>query len=207
MRHSIIQHILPLALAALLLLPAGALAEPRTLAPAGEEILIEPVRSSDEYKDLLMDSFDQTVLAEDENVREQIKKILYSDEVVVDGAAYNRILAAATRAISGKTLSAGASTESYTPEDLAIALALIAEVCDALDLDFSIDPSNDAQNEYARVISVRKDGVLLGRINADAKTDVAEPAPVYTVILGGALIAAAIAYGLWLLIRRRSAVS
>lgn len=187
-------------LLALLLLAAGisaALAE-------GEEIFIDAVHTSDEYKDMLMDSFDQTVLGKNTNVRQQLKKILYLDAITVDAAAYNRIITAVNEAIRTQSLSEGASIDSYTQADFDIAVNLISEICGALGLDFSIDPSNDSQNEYARVITIRKDGKVLGKINSDAKTGVANPASIVWIAVGGALLL--LAFGLLIrqLTRKRS---
>jgi hypothetical protein len=170
----------------------------------GEEIYINAYYTSDEYKDMLMDSFDQTVLGQNVNVREQLKKILYNDAVTVDAAAYNLIMSSVQKAVDSSSLSPGASLESYTNEDLAIAVGLIANICSALDLDFAIDPSNDSQNEYARVITIRKDGKVLGMINSDAKTDVASSVSPIWLIIGGILLIAAVWIGIWQLAGKRS---
>ena len=162
----------------------------------GEDIYIDPVHSSKEYKDMLMDSFDRTVLGKNSNVREQLKKILYLDAVTVDAAAYNTIISAVNEAIVSSTLSPNASLDSYTKEDLAIAVDLISEICSALDLDFTMDPSIDPQNEYARVITIRKDGIVLGKINSDAKTDVAGRSSVLWLILAALLAVLGAASGL-----------
>lgn len=72
------KHMLSVLLAALLLFATvPALAE-------GEEIFIGEVHSSDEYKDLLMDALDRTVIGQDANAREQIRKVLYLEEITVD---------------------------------------------------------------------------------------------------------------------------
>ena len=169
----------------------------------GEDIYIDAVHLSDEYKDMLMDSFDRTVLGQNSNVREQLKKILYLDTVTVDAAAYNQIIAAVNKAITTETLSTGATLDAYTESDLAIAAELISEICDALDLDFAIDPSIDSQNEYARVITIKKNGKVLGRINSDAKTDVANPASVLWIVIGGLLLLVSLWLGLWQMTQRR----
>ena len=121
----------------------------------------------------------------------------------MDAAAYHAILSSVETAITTKTLSANASLDSYTAEDLSIAIDLINSVCNALDLDCSIDPSNDSQNEYARVITIKKDGKVLGRINSDAKTDVATVASPVWIILGGVLVLGAVGVAVVLLTRRR----
>jgi len=169
----------------------------------GQDVFIDAVRTSDEYKALLMDAFDQTVLGANTKVREQIKKILYRDEITVDATAYHAILTAVEQSVSTHALSAGASLDSYTAEDLAVAVELIDAVCSALDLDCSIDPSNDSQNEYARVITVKKNGKVLGKINSDAKTDVAEVPSGLWLIAGGVLLLAAAGAAVVLLMRRR----
>ncbi|MBR0081406.1 MAG: hypothetical protein IJP98_01555 [Clostridia bacterium] len=169
----------------------------------GEDIVIDAVHSSDEYKALLMDAFDQTVLGANTNVRQQLKKILYLDSIEVDATAYNAIVSAVQRTLDTQSLSEGATLDSYTEQDLAVAVELINAVCDALDLDCSIDPSNDSQNEYARVITIKKNGKVLGKINSDAKTDVGERASVVWIAVGGALLLAALASGVWILTHRR----
>lgn len=172
----------------------------------GEEIYIDPVHSSKEYKDMLMDSFDRTVLGKNSNVREQLKKILYLDAVAVDAAAYNTIISAVNEAIVSNTLSPNASLDSYTKEDLAIAVDLISEICNALDLDFTMDPSIDSQNEYARVITIRKDGIVLGKINSDAKTDVAARSSVLWLILAAVLAVLGASSGFLALTRKEPLV-
>lgn len=199
-----IQKILSLLLAAALLVGAGAAYADAPVLHEGEDITIAPVHTSDEYKDLLMDSFDLTVLAEDENIRAQLKRILYRDEIVVDALAYSRIISAVNKAIETESLSEGASLDAYTEADMQIAADLIASICDALDLDFSIDPSNDSQNEYARVITIRKGNKVLGKLNADAKTDVGDRVPVVWIVLGGLLLLGAAWIGLWQLTQKRS---
>ena len=149
-----------------------------------------------------MDSFDQTVLGQNSNVREQLKKILYLDAVSVDAKAYNTIISAVNNAVSSSMLSPGASLDSYTKDDLEIAISLIGEICDALDLDFTLDPSIDSQNEYARVITVRKDGIVLGKINSDAKTDVAGRGSPVWLILAGILAVFGATAGMMLLTRK-----
>ncbi len=191
---------LSILLLAALLLFAGI---PAVYAEDGD-VFIDAVRTSDEYKDLLMDSFDQTVLGKNANIRGQLKKILYLDDITVDAAAYNRIITAANDAIRNESLSEGASLDSYTEDDLEIAINLIAEICAALDLNFSIDPSNDSQNEYARVITIKKGNKVLGRINADAKTDVANPPQSVWIVAGSALLVLALALAVVQLSRRRS---
>lgn len=172
----------------------------------GEDIYIDPVHSSKEYKDMLMDSFDRTVLGKNSNVREQLKKVLYLDAVTVDAAAYNTIISAVNEAIVSNTLSPNASLDSYTKEDLAIAIDLISEICSALDLDFTMDPSIDSQNEYARVITIRKDGIILGKINSDAKTDVAGRSSVLWLILAAILVSLGAVSGLMALTGRETLV-
>lgn len=170
---------------------------------AGEDVYIDAVHTSDEYKDMLMDAFDTTVLGKNANIRQQLKKILYQDAVTVDATAYHAILSSVETAIQTQSLSENASLEAYTSEDLAVAVDLINSVCGALDLDCSIDPSNDSQNEYARVITIKKNGKVLGRINSDAKTDVANQVSVTWIVIGGVLVAGAVAVAVVLLTRRR----
>ena len=188
-------------LAALMLtmLPLTALADGE--GEGSDAVTITHEESSDTYKAWLMDSFDKTLLGKDKNLRNQISKILYRDEITVSAENYRNILRYVDNAINRQTLSENASISHYTDADFAIAAELIEHICDELDLDYSIDPSNDSQNEYARVITVKKNGKLLGKINSDAKTDVANKLPVGWIVAGGVLIAAAAMFGVVLVVR------
>lgn len=182
-------------------------AEP-TAAP--DAIVISAAQTDDSvYKDLLMDALDQTLLGKNVSLRAQIAKILYLDEVTVNADQYNRIVILVQNAIRTQRLSDNAALDSYTDEDFAIAAELIGGICDELGLGFSIDPSNDSQNEYARVVTVTKNGKVLGRINSDAKTDVGDRPSIGWIIGGGVLICGAAALGLVLVLavtrRRRTA--
>lgn len=169
-----------------------------------DAVTITETHSGDAYKDLLMDALDQTVLSKDESLRSQIRKILYLDDVVVDAAAYTSIISAVTDAIENESLSENASLSAYTEADLAIAVDLIEDICTALDLEYSIDPSNDSQNEFARVITISKGSKVLGKLNSDAKTDTVGTANALWLIIGGTLLLAAFAVGLYLFTRKRT---
>ena len=73
-------------------------------------------------------------------------------------------------------------------------------MCHELGLGYSIDPSNDSQNEYARVLTITKNGKVLGKINSDAKTDVGERPSIGWIIGGGILIGGAAVLGLILVL-------
>lgn len=186
------------------MLPLSAFAEngegaSATDAPDG--VVISAVqRDGDAYKALLMDALDQTVLGRDTSVKAQLRKILYLDEITVTADNYNRIVILVQNTINNNRLSEGASLDHYTEEDLAIAAELIDGICDELGLACSIDPSNDSQNEYARVITITKNGKVLGRINGDAKTDVGERPALGWIIAGGVLIGGAAVLGLILVL-------
>lgn len=169
-----------------------------------DAVTITETHSDDAYKDLLMDALDQTVLSKDESLRSQIRKILYLDDVIVDAAAYNSIISSVTDAIENENLSENASLSAYTEADLAIAVDLIGDICTALDLEYSIDPSNDSQNEFARVITISKDNKVLGKLNSDAKTDTVNTANVLWLIIGGTLLFTAFVVGLYLFTRKRT---
>ena len=170
-------------------------------APASDEIVISPATGGEQaYKDLLMDSLDQTLLGKNASLRAQISKILYLDDITVTAENYNHIVSLVQNAIRTQTLSDGAALDHYTDEDFAIAADIIKGICDELGLGYSIDPSNDSQNEYARVITITKDGKVLGKINSDAKTDVGERPSIGWIIGGGVLIAAAVAFAVVLVI-------
>ena len=172
-----------------------------TDAPASDEIVISPAVGGEQaYKDLLMDSLDQTLLGKNASLRAQISKILYLDDITVTAENYNHIVTLVQNAIRTQTLSDGAALDHYTDADFAIAADLIKGICDELGLGYSIDPSNDSQNEYARVITITKDGKVLGKINSDAKTDVGERPSIGWIIGGGVLIAAAVAFAIVLVI-------
>lgn len=188
----------------LLLLPCFAWTDATEETADPDAVTISQSESSDTYKDMLMDSLDQTVLSDNDNIRSQLMKILYLDDVTVDANAYNTIVAAVQNAIHTEQLSEGASLDSYTEADLEIAVDLIRTVCEALDLDFSIDPSNDSQNEYARVITISKNGTVLGKINSDAKTDTVNTPSILWLIAGGTILLSAVIVGLYLFSRKRN---
>lgn len=177
--------------ALLLLIPLAAFAEGEEGTPPPDAVQIAPAGDSDTYKELLMDSFDQTLLGKNENLRKQLWNVLRSDAITVTAENYNNIIAYVKDTIEKQRLSDDASIDRYTDADFEIAAKLINQICDELDLEYSIDPSNDSQNEYARVITIKKNGKLLGRINSDAKTDVGERPANGWLIGGFALIAAA----------------
>ena len=189
--------------------PAQETAAP-TEAPA-DAVEITPAGDSDTYKSWLMDSFDQTLLGKNENLRRQINNVLRSDEIVVTADNYKNILRYVNETVSVQQLSADAALDHYSDEDFAIAAELIEKIANELGLEYSIDPSNDSQNEYARVVTIKKDGKLIGRINSDAKTDVGDaPSPGW-IIGGGILIGAAAAFAVVLVIfverKKKKAVS
>ena len=187
-----------------LVLPLTALAEgegePEPTETPADAVEITPAGDSDTYKDWLMDSFDQTLLGKNENLRLQIAHILRSDEIVVTADNYKNIVRCVNETVEKQRLSEGATLEHYTDADFTIAAELIEKIANELDLQYSIDPSNDSQNEYARVITIKKDGKLLGRINSDAKTDVGDRPSLGWIIGGGILIGAAAVFAVVLVI-------
>ena len=197
-----------------LLLPITALAEgegetepaaQETAAPdptqePADAVAITPAGDSDTYKEWLMESFDRTLLGKNESLRRQLQNILRSDEIVVTADGYRNIIRYVNDAISEQHLSDDASLDHYTDDDFAVAAELIEKICGELGLEYSIDPSNDSQNEYARVITIKKNGKLLGRINSDAKTDVGDRPSLGWVIGGGILIGAAAVFAVVLVI-------
>ena len=140
-----------------------------------------------------------------------MSKILYLDDITVTADNYNRIILLVQKAIDTQKLSDGASLDHYTDEDFAIAAELIEMIANELGLEYSIDPSNDSQNEYARVVTIKKDGKLIGRINSDAKTDVGDAPSLGWIIGGGVLIGAAAVFAVVLVIfverKKKKAVS
>lgn len=168
---------------------------------APDSVVIAPAtRGENGYKDLLMDAFKQTALGQDASMRAQISKILYRDDITVTAENYTHIVIAVNKAIKEGKLSEGASLSHYTEADMRLAVELIDSICDELDVDYSIDPSNDSQNEYARVVTISKNGKVLGKINSDAKTDLGDLPSIGWVIGGGVLITAAAAFGLALVV-------
>lgn len=202
-----------LAVGLCILLPFSALAEgdgeTETAAPAetaeptrepADAVDITPAGDSDTYKSMLMDSFDQTLLGKNQNLRRQLSNILRSEEITVTADSYRNIVRYVNDTVSKQKLSEGASLEHYTDADFEIAAELIEKIANELGLEYSIDPSNDSQNEYARVITIKKNGKLLGRINSDAKTDVGNAPSTGWIIGGGVLIAAAAVFGIALVV-------
>lgn len=165
--------------------------------------------SNEACKYQLKQALRQTVLAENHNLITQIEHILDRDEVTVTETNYQNIIRYVDDAMKNSSLSESAALDHYTEEDYAIAVDLIGKICDELDLDYSIDLSNDSQNEYAKVITIKKNGKLLGKINSDAKTDEVKDEPAENVkkpklgwiIGGGVLIAAAAAFAVVLVVR------
>ena len=100
----------------------------------------------------------------------------------------------------GARLSEDAALDYYTEEDFEVAAQLIEKIANELGLEYSIDPSNDSQNEYARVITIKKNGKLLGRINSDAKTDVGDAPSLGWIIGGGILIGTAAVFAVVLIV-------
>ncbi len=170
-----------------------------TPAPA-DAVEITPAGDSEAYKEMLMDSFKQTLLGENENIRTQLKNILRSDEIIVTADNYRNIVRRVNETIETQRLSDDAALDHYTEEDFEIAAELIEYICGELGLEYSIDPSNDSQNEYAKVITIKKNGKLLGRINSDAKTDVGERPSIGWLIGGGILIGAAAVFAAVLIV-------
>ena len=165
-----------------------------------DAVAISPAGSSDNYKEWLMDSFDQTLLGKDENLRRQLFNVLRSEEITVTADNYTNIIRYVKETISKQHLSENAALDHYTDEDFEIAAELIEKISNELGLEYSIDPSNDSQNEYARVITIKKNGKLLGRINSDAKTDVGDAPSKGWIIGGGVLIGAAAVFAVVLVI-------
>ena len=194
-------------LCAMLPLTALAEGEDTTLPETAEEtpepsdaVVITPAGDSDAYKDMLMDSFKQTLLGDNENISRQLYNVLRSDEITVTADNYRNIVRRVNETIETQQLSESAALDRYTDEDFTIAADLIEYICAELGLEYSIDPSNDSQNEYARVITIKKNGKLLGRINSDAKTDVGDRPPVGWIIGGACLIGAAAVFAAVLVI-------
>ena len=182
--------------------PTDAPTETDAPTDAPDTVVIAPAtEDQDGYKDLLMDTFKQTSIGQNTSIRAQVQKILYLDDITVSAENYTHIILAVNKALKSGKLSDGASLSHYTDEDLKLAVELIDSICDELDLGYSIDPSNDSQNEYARVITITKNGKVLGKINSDAKTDLGELPPIGWIIGGGVLITAAAAFGLVLVLR------
>ena len=174
----------------------------QTAAPTDtpDSVEITPAGNSDTYKEWLMDSFDQTLLGKNENLRRQLFNILRSDEITVTADNYKNILRYVNDTVSKQQLSEDAALDHYTDEDFTIAAELIEKIANELGLEYSIDPSNDSQNEYARVVTIKKDGKLIGRINSDAKTDVSDTPSSGWIIGGGVLIGAAAVFAVVLVI-------
>lgn len=161
--------------------------DPAATEEPSDAVQITPAGDSDTYKEWLMESFDKTLLGKNENLRRQILNVLRSDEITVTADNYKNIIRYVNETISKQQLSEDAALDHYTDADFEIAAELIEKIANELDLEYSIDPSNDSQNEYARVITIKKNGKLLGRINSDAKTDLGE-APSKGWIIGGGIV-------------------
>ena len=180
--------------------PLAALAEGEGETPPPDAVEISPAGDSDTYKAMLMDSFDQTLLGKNASLRNQLWNVLRNDAITVTAENYNNIVSYVKDTIDRQTLSEGAAIDHYTDADFEIAADLIRKICGELGLEYSIDPSNDSQNEYARVITIKKNGKLLGRINSDAKTDVGDRPSTGWLIGGGVLIGLAAIFAVVLVV-------
>jgi len=78
---------------------------PLPTAEPADAIEITPVGESDAYKDMLMDSFDQTLLGKNENLRRQLYNILRSDRITVTPDNYKNIIRYVNEAIHEQKLS------------------------------------------------------------------------------------------------------
>ena len=166
-----------------------------------DEIVIAPVvEGKNGYKDLLMDTFKQTRFGKKTSLNAQISKILYLDDITVDADNYTHIVRLINETLKENKLSEDATLDHYTEEDFEVAVKIIKGICDELGLGYSIDPSNDSQNEYARVITITKNGKVLGKINSDAKTDIGDRPSIGWIIGGGVLITLAAAFGIALVV-------
>lgn len=160
--------------------------------------------TSEENKATLMAALDKTVVAEHEEIRSQIQKLLYQDAVSVTDAQLADLLALTVSNEQLSFIDRGANLNDYTPEEQAVAFDVIDRVAGILGVTYKIEDTNDQQSNMGFVLSVYKDGKLLGKINSDAKTDVAGTPRVWYLVVGGALLLAAVAV-IPLAARRRAA--
>ncbi len=148
--------------------------------------------TSDQNKATLMAALKQTVLAEYDGIINQVQKLLYQDAVTVSDEQLADLMALTVSNESLSFVDRGTNLNDYTTEEQAVAFDLIDKVAAILDVTYKIEDTNDQQSNTGFVLSVYKDGRLLGKVNSDAKTDVGDTPGYWYLIVGGALLLTAV---------------
>lgn len=161
--------------------------------------------TDDENKDKIMESLEKTVLSNHPAILKQVERILYMDALTVSDEQATELLALKLAQSDLTFVDKGTSLYDYTEQEQEIAIDYINRVCTILDISYTISPTNDKQSDNAVVISVYKDGKLLGKIDSDAKTDLADGPTIWYLVAGGACVLAAIALAIVLAARKRRA--
>lgn len=149
--------------------------------------------TSDENKATLLTALKQTVVAQYDGVYNQITKLLNQDAVTVSDEQLASLLALTVSNESLTFVNRGTNLNDYTAEEQAVAFDMIDKVANILGVTYKVEDTNDAQSNTGFVLSVYKDGKLLGKINSDAKTDVGGTPRYWYLIIGGALLLTAVA--------------
>ncbi|MDO4564363.1 MAG: hypothetical protein Q4C04_01970 [Clostridia bacterium] len=150
--------------------------------------------TNDENKQSLLSNL-KSMLNDEEglDIYNQVEKIINREEITVSDEQLSAVLAIDYSTELANVAYKGIVWGEYTDAEQASALRVANEVGDILGLTFTIDPSNDSQLEGYISVSVYKDGKLMGVIDGDAKTDVANATTVWYLVGGGVLLALAIA--------------
>ena len=123
--------------------------------------------TDDENKDKIMESLEKTVLSNHPAILKQVERILYMDALTVSDEQATELLALKLAQSDLTFVDKGTSLYDYTEQEQEIAIDYINRVCTILDISYTISPTNDKQSDNAVVISVYKDGKLLGDVHPD----------------------------------------
>lgn len=157
-----------------------------------------------ENKDALMAALNETALSDYPKLVNQVKKILYMDIVTVSDEQRDALLNLTVDTDLTFT-DKGADFSNYTKEEQETALSILTKVSDTLGLTYTLDGTNDPQGDSSITVNVYKDGVLLGIIDSDAKTDLNHVS--YGTLVAGILcILAGLAF-IGILAKRKQSIS
>ncbi len=160
--------------------------------------------TSDENKETLIKLIDCNETSAYKRIINQAVKIIRNDAITISDEQLSELT---NLVVSGDALALtfkGYSADDYTAEEQQTALGVADQVCKILDVSYTIDPTNDPQGDSSIVVSIYKNGILLGKIDSDAKTDLVDGANVWYLIGGAVLLLAALAMVFVLIKKRRT---
>ncbi|MDD3401466.1 MAG: hypothetical protein PHT58_07570 [Eubacteriales bacterium] len=121
-----------------------------------------------------------------------IEKIINKEQVTVSDEQLSQLLAIDFAKELADVTDKGVKWSDYSDAEQASAINVATQICSIMGLTYRIDTANDPQQESNISVSIYKDGVFLGSIYADAKTDVAVSPSVWYLVGGGALVLLAV---------------